>query len=79
MTRNNLSVSMNIQDAIPDQVDFSAISIADTIYPNSVKYDTEGRKFNRALGYVVAVLRKTRGVIEVKGKHLVFWADKTLF
>lgn len=69
---------MDLIDAIPNQVDFHALDIANKLYPHCIKYDTEGRQFNRAMPTVCRMLRKIRFVIEVKGKHLVFWADKTL-
>lgn len=77
---NNLKLMPNltklIQDLIPDQKDFHAVDIANKLYPNSVMYDTEGRLSNRALPTITRTLRKMRGVLEVKDKYLIFWADK---
>jgi len=45
--------------------DFTVGSIADKFYPDSVKYDTEGRKYNRAIPTIYRLLRKMRFILEV--------------
>lgn len=65
----------DIKNLIPNNQDFNAVNIANEIYPDSVKYDKEGRVFNRAISAATKQLRNMEGVIEVKGKHLWFWAD----
>ncbi len=71
MTKKILSV-------IPLEKDFSSIDIAGKLYPDSVSTDSEGRVFNRATSFVSQRLRRIKGVIEIKGKHLIFWADKSV-
>jgi len=61
---------------IPINVDFSAVDLANQFYPNSIRYDTEGRLCNKATPTVTRLLRKTRGVLEVQGKHLIFWYER---
>ena len=45
--------------------DFTAKSIADRFYPNSVSQDSEGRVYNRAIPTVFRLLRKMNNILEV--------------
>jgi hypothetical protein len=46
--------------------DFHVKDIADKFYPECVKIDTEGRKYNRAIPVIYRLIRKMKLVMEVK-------------
>jgi len=60
-----------IRAIIPNYEDFSAVDIANKIYPHCVRQDSGGRVSNKAIPAVSRTLRKMRGVIEVG--YLRFW------
>jgi len=45
--------------------DFSVHFIAEKFYPECVKTDKEGRKYNRAVPVIYRILRSTKLVLEV--------------
>ena len=51
---------------IPLDRDFSAVDIANILYPDCVRYDREGRLYNRAVPVVCRMLNSIRGVLRVK-------------
>jgi hypothetical protein len=64
---------------MPVEEDFHALEIANAVYPHCVKYDTEGRLSNKALPTVTRLLRRTKLIMEVDNRRLIFWADKHFF
>ncbi len=71
------NVTERIIEAMPMERPFRAIDIADDIYPNLVRYDSEGRQFNRGVATVARLLRKIRGVQEKP--YGVFYANIEYF
>jgi hypothetical protein len=63
--------------ACPMNREFRAIDISDAVYPHLVKYDTEGRKFNRGCAVIARTLRLIRGIQEVE--YGVFYAHPEFF
>ena len=65
-------ISLNIID-----VEFRAIQLADTLYPNSRYDDSEGRVYNHSVPAVARRLRHTKGIQEIR--HGVFYAHREYF
>jgi len=66
-----------IIEFLPMEKEFRAMEVAEKMYPDLVKSDTEGRTFNRGVGTTARLLRKLKGVQEVR--HGVFYAHKEYF
>jgi hypothetical protein len=65
-------IRARIKEVLPIEQDFKVGDIVDKVFPNLVRYDTEGRTYNRGSAVVARTLRKMPGIIEIK--HLTFWA-----
>ena len=57
--------------------DFSAMEVANSMYPDSVRIDTEGRYSNRAISTVRWMLGLARGVVELDSGY--YHADYDVF
>ena len=72
---------MTISEALSElslfDKEFRAIQLADILYPNARKNDSEGRVYNHAVPAVARRLRKIRGIEEVE--HGLFYAHKEFF
>ena len=53
----------NIED-LP-KGDFTVAFVADKFYPECIKYDSEGRIYNRAIPTIYRLLRRMRYILEV--------------
>lgn len=56
---------------------FSAMEVAESMYPNSVRIDTEGRYSNKAISTVRRLLRLARGVVELNSG--CYYADRDAY
>ena len=63
--------------AMPIEKEFRAIGIANIIFPNLARIDSEGRKFNRGCATVARILRKIKGIQEKP--YGTFYAHKEYF
>lgn len=57
--------------------EFRAIQLADLLYPDARKCDTEGRVYNHAVPAVARRLRQIIGIEEIE--HGLFYAHKEFF
>jgi hypothetical protein len=69
--------AINVIKIMPMERPFSISDISNVLYPDLVKYDTEGRLFNRANPTVARMLRKIKGIQEIK--PLIFFAHSEYF
>lgn len=63
-----------IKKAIPIETDFTVGEIVNEVFPDLVRSNSEGRIFNTGSSAVARVLRRMKGVLEVR--HLTFWAEE---
>jgi len=66
-----------IIECMPKEKEFRAIDIADAIYPDLTRIDSEGRLFNRGVSTVARLLRGIKGVQEKP--YGIFFAHKEFF
>ena len=69
-------VQKKIASAMPKDQDFTVLEVADLVYPDSVGYDSEGRKYNMAAATTARILRQLK-ILEVSPG--IFWAAKEMF
>lgn len=63
--------------AMPKDRDFRAMEVAQIVFPDHERIDTEGRCYNMGVSTTARLLRKIKGVVE--NPHGVFYAHSEYF
>lgn len=66
-----------IIEAMPKDREFRAMEVAQIVFPNHERNDTEGRCYNMGVSTTARLLRKIKGVVE--NPYGVFYAHSEYF